>query len=328
MALQGYKVSGDKLENVADIGVEGIPEDGPVWIDLASPTAEEDKLVEDLLKISIPTKEDMQEIELSARLYDEDGADYMTMLCIAQIASDDPVKAPVTFILYKNTLVTVRYHELTAFNQYLQKAQKKNGVPLPSAHGIMADIIESVIGRIADSLEFLGGEVDNLSAQIFREKRGTIKSRTNILQSSIQVVGAKGDLLGMLRESLSSIARLVSHMSITLPEGAPRLLKSKLATVSRDVASLGDHAGFMSGKMNFLLDATLGMINLQQNQIIKIFSIAAVVFLPPTLVASIYGMNFQHMPELGARFGYPAALAAMVVSALVPILYFRRKGWL
>lgn len=326
--IQAYRVSGDRLE--ADEGIlrSGLPEGGAVWIDLVSPSAEEDRLVEDLLHISVPTKEDMQEIELSARFYGEDGADYMTMLCVAQIASDDPVKAPVTFILYKNALVTVRYHTLTAFMQYLQKAQKKNGVTLATAQGVMADIVESVVGRVADSLEFLGGEMDSLSAQVFRDKEGTIKNRTDLLQSSIRTIGAKGDLLGILRESLSSISRLTSHMSAMQPEGAPKVLKAKLAIVNRDVASLGDHAGFMAGKMNFLLDATLGMINLQQNQIIKIFSIAAVVFLPPTLVASIYGMNFHHMPELGARLGYPAALMAMVVSALVPLLYFRRKGWL
>lgn len=324
-----YKVEGDRLvraENLQSLN----PANDIGWIDLLEPTGEEDRSVEDFLKISIPTKEDMQEIELSARLYDEDGADYMTMLCIARKDSDNPVKSPVTFILHCNTLVTVRYHESASFTQYIQKAQKKNGVTLASPGAVMIDILESVVGRIADALEDLGGQIDSISNDIFRARgeKGTVKVRTSELQASIEKIGKKGDLLSMLRESLATIARLTSHYSGTMAEGASKALRLKINTVNRDVVSLGDHANFMSGKVAFLLDATLGMISLEQNQIIKIFSIASVVFLPPTLVASVYGMNFKFMPELESAFGYPLALAAMVVSAILPILYFRRKGWL
>lgn len=299
-----------------------------VWIDLLAPTVDEDRAVEDLLRISIPTREDMEEIELSARLYDESGAEYMTMLAVAQMMIDDPVKTPVTFILHGSTLVTVRYEELTAMTQYVSSAQKRGGVVPASAEGIMLGIIESFINRIADSLEGLGSHVDTISREIFRGKKAKANRKTGTLQVAIRRIGAHGDLLGMLRESLGSISRVLLHHQSKLPEGAPKALKGRIGSLSRDAASLADHAGFLSGKMNFLLDATLGMINLEQNQIIKIFSIAAVVFLPPTLVASVYGMNFHHMPELDFEFGYPLALLAMIVSALLPLAYFKKKGWL
>lgn len=325
--IRVFKVAGDRLAEVeslqdfnpaADIG----------WIDLLNPTAEEDKTVEDFLEISVPTKEDMQEIELSARLYTEEGVEYLTMLAISQVHLDDPIKSPVTFILGGNTLVTVRYSEFLSFSAYVQKAKKKNGVTIASPGGMMADIIESFVNRVADSLEALGADMDTLSRDIFRSKNISIKRKTGMLQSAIRKIGGKGDLISMLRESLVTFVRLLTHCNDRTDETAGKALRTRIRTLTRDVSSLEDHAGFLSNKMSFLLDATLGLINLEQNQIIKIFSIAAVVFLPPTLVASVYGMNFHHMPELDWRFGYPMALLAMLAAALVPLVYFKKKGWL
>jgi magnesium transporter len=325
--LRVWKLDGDKLSEQSGLDAIDCAND-IVWIDMVSPSHEEDTAVESCVGISVPTKEDMQEIEISARLYEENGADYMTMIAVAQMHMDDPLKAPVTFILHKNALVTVRYNELVPFNQYATWAQKKGGVPIGSAHGIMLGIIESFVNRIADSIESFSTEIENISRAIFRPKSTTIRRKTDILQLSIRKVGAQGDMLGMLRESLASLTRVLSHQYVLLGEVNNKGLKQKIGVLNRDVTSLNDHAAFMSGKMNFLLDATLGMINLEQNQIIKIFSIAAVVFLPPTLVASVYGMNFHHMPELDWRIGYPLALGVMLVSAVVPLLYFKKKGWL
>lgn len=322
-----YKITGDHLTELWSLS-EFNPEHDIGWIDLFMPTREEDKEVEDFLKISIPTKEDMKEIELSARLYEDKGAEYMTMLAVTQMNLDEPVKTPVTFILHQNMVVTVRYSELASFTHYTTKALKKNGVVNCGAGGIMLDIIEALISRIADSLEEVGVNIDTISANIFRSQRTKINRKTDELQVLIRKVGAKGDLISMLRESLATISRLLSHYQAITIESPQKILKVKMGTLNRDVQSLNDHAGFMSGKMNFLLEATLGMINLDQNQIIKIFSIAAVVFLPPTLIASIYGMNFTHMPELALRFGYPVAVVAMVISAILPLVYFRKKGWL
>ncbi len=322
-----YKIGDERL-----LELESLSEFNPAqdigWIDLLNPTREEDRQLEDFLKISIPTKEDMEEIELSARLYDEAGVDYMTIMTVAQVVVNDPIRIPVTFILHENVLVTVRYHELTSFSQYIQEAKKKSGVTIPTAGGLMVDIVESVINRIADSLELLGTEIDSISRDIFRTKHTSIKTTTHTLQAAIRKIGEKGDLLGMLRESLATVSRLSAHYNVQLGDAQNKALRTKVGVLNRDVMSLNDHAGFLSGKMNFLLDATLGMINLEQNQIIKIFSIAAVVFLPPTLVASVYGMNFHNMPELDFRYGYPLALLSMLVTAILPLLYFKKKGWL
>ncbi len=325
--IRVFKVEGDRLkelEKFTDLN----PESDIGWIDLISPSVAEDNAVEDFLKISVPTKEDMQEIELSNRLYDEDGADYMTMTAVAQVHLDDPVKTPVTFIIFKNTLVSIHYSELMSFSQYIIKAQKKNGVTIASPHALMLDITESFVNRIADSLEALGNEIDQLSSDIFGSKKITIKRKTNMLQLAIRKVGAKGDLLSLIRESLTTITRMMLHHSLLVAAPEQKGIKFKMNSLNRDVIALNDHASFMSNKMTFLLEATLGMINLEQNQIIKIFSIAAVVFLPPTLVASVYGMNFHFMPELDSHYGYPVAIAAMVISAVLPILYFKKKGWL
>lgn len=322
-----YRCRVDHLEELETLDALDLSQDSG-WIDLVKLTGDEDQTVEAFLGVSIPTREDMEEIELSARLYDEAGAEYMTILAVAQVHLDDPVKTPVTFIQYGKMLVTVRYEELLSINQYVTAAKRKGGLALPSAQGVMLGIIESFINRIADSLEMLGGEMDTISRDIFRGKRTNINRKTGILQVAIRKIGGKGYLLGMLRESLGSISRLLLHHQSNLPDGTEKSIRHRAASLSRDAASLADHANFMSGKMNFLLDATLGMINLEQNQIIKIFSIAAVVFLPPTLLASVYGMNFHHMPELEWPYGYPLALIGMLVSAILPLVFFKKKGWL
>lgn len=324
--IRVYKVDGDHLVEVD--GLSGAPVGDILWIDLLAPTPEEDRAVEDFLKLSIPTREDMEEIESSARLYDEGDASYMTMSAVAHISIDDPVKIPLTFILHKHTLITVRYDELLSFTQYVAAAKKKKGVLNTSPEGLFLDIVESVINRTADALEALGNEVEGVSRDIFRSKKTSASRKTGILQVTIKKIGAKGDMLGMLRESLSSISRLLFHFDAKVGETTPKGVKLKSKSLHKDVDTLADHANFLSGKMAFLLDATLGLINLEQNQIIKIFSVAAVVFLPPTLIASVYGMNFHDMPELDKPYAYPIALLCMVASAALPLMYFKKKGWL
>jgi len=302
----------------------------PFWIDLLHPSAEEDKIVEAALGLSIPTREDMQEIELSARLYTEHGMEYMTIIAVSKIHLGDPQKFAVTFILTPRGLITVRYADFLAFDHFIQSITKKSVSPFLSGEQFLFGLIESMIDRIADSLEDLGNEVDVLSSEIFRTKKVSIKRKTGQLQSAIRRIGEKGDLLSMLRESLASILRLLSHHATHIPDDdkSKKSSRQMVTVLNRDVLSLNDHALFLAGKISFLLDATLGMINLEQNQIIKIFSIVAVVFLPPTLVASIYGMNFDVMPELSWPFGYPLAVGFMILSALIPLAYFKRKGWL
>jgi magnesium transporter len=301
-----------------------------VWVDLLNPTPEEDHAVEALLGISIPSQAEMEEIELSARLYHEDGAEFMTMTALIHLDTDEPAKTPVTFILLGQTLVTVRYAEPKPIQAYLARAQKPKNDACGSGEQVMLGIMEALIDRLADALERAGNEVDVISRDVFRRRRSTAKKMQQDLRSIIEHIGRKAELLTMVQESLISISRLVAfhtaQESSTTKAGKDTRQLVKLT--QRDALSLGEHARALSSRITFLLDATLGLINLEQNQIIKIFSVAAVVFLPPTLVASIYGMNYDVMPELHWLFGYPFALGLMVLSAILPYLYFKRRGWL
>lgn len=301
-----------------------------VWIDLLNPTPEEDREVEQLLGIAIPTQAEMEEIELSARLYHEDDAEYMTMTGLVKLDTDEPLKTALTFILKGKTLVTVRYAEPKPFLVYLARARKPKGVPCGSGEQVMLGLVEAMIDRTADALERVGNEIDQISRDVFSKKTDSAKKLQQDLRSIVERIGAKAELLTMAQESLVSISRLTAyHIAIDeTPGTSGRDTRQLIKLIQRDALSLGEHARALSTKINFLLDATLGLINLEQNQIIKIFSVAAVVFLPPTLVASIYGMNFRYMPELEWYVGYPFALGLMVLSAILPFLYFKRRGWL
>ncbi|MCA1369102.1 magnesium transporter CorA family protein [Bradyrhizobium sp. BRP14] len=328
--LRIYKSQNSRLVLV-DL-LDGLASQEPmIWFDLFNPSSEETRLVEDRLGIEIPTRDEMQEIELSDRLYQEDGAEFMTMTATAKLDSDYPVKVPVTFILKGTTLVTVRHADPKPFQVYANRIQKPNGAVCETGELVMLGLLEAMIDRTADALERAGSDIDAISREVFRKSNASATKKTRDLQSLIEQIGQKGDLLTVIRESLVSIGRLVAyHVAIegSTPRKAAKESRQRVKLIQRDAASLGDHALFLSNKINFLLDATLGLINLEQNQIIKIFSVAAVVFLPPTLVASIYGMNFEAMPELHWKLGYPFGLAAMVISALLPYLYFKRRGWL
>lgn len=311
---------------------------GPIWYDLLNPEPGEIRLVEEALGLDLPTRDEMEEIELSARLYQEDGAEFMTMTALAGLDGDDPVKTPVTFILKASSLVTIRYAEPKPFAAFLARARRPNGLACVGGETVMLGILEAIIDRMADVLERVGNEIDGVSREVFRAKSsgnkghagGKAGTSTRDLQALIEQIGRKGDLLTATRESLVSISRLVAyHAALEAParKGA-KDTRQRIKLLQRDAGSLGDHAQFLQDKINFLLDATLGLINLEQNQIIKIFTVASVAFLPPTLVASIYGMNFETMPELSWQIGYPMALAIMLLSALLPFLVFKRKGWL
>jgi magnesium transporter len=213
---------------------------------------------------------------------------------------------------------------------YALRAQRANGAPTSTGELVMLGLLEAIIDRIADALELVGNTVDAISRDVFRNKASNVTKKTRDLRSLIECIGSKGDNLTLIRESLISIIRLVTyHAALDTGNQKPsKEGRQRVKLIQRDASSLGDHAAFLSNKINFLLDATLGLINLEQNQIIKIFSVAAVVFLPPTLIASIYGMNFEHMPELKWLLGYPWAIGLMIGSAILPYVCFKRRGWL
>ena len=297
-----------------------LPEDA-VWVELIEPSKAEEKAVEHSLGLELPTREEMAEIEPSSRLYQASGATYMTAAILTHSEDEFPTLAPVTFVLAGDRLVTIRYIEPRAFALFAAQAERQ---PLMCAGAAQTFIglVDAVVDRIADILERVAGEVEDSSQAIFRRPRqGGFEPLISQLGRS-QMVNAKA------RDSLVSIARLISFAGLAPQIEDVEDQREHLKTLQRDVQSLTDHAGQVAANITFLLDAAMGLINIEQNAIIKIFSVAAVVFLPPTLVASIYGMNFHHMPELDWLAGYPMALGLMVVSMLVPLWWFRRKGWL
>jgi magnesium transporter len=301
-----------------------------VWYNLTDPTKAEDDFVESCLGIDIPTRAEMDDIEPSARLYNEGGAEFMTITALYNSETDEPQKTPITFVLRNNQLVTVRYADPKPFRLFERLVTRPTNNTYTSGERVMLGLIEAIIDRLAQLLETTGDEIDQISREVFRNRTKNVSRKERDLQGIIERIGTRGDILTLARESLVSITRLSSfHQTIEAGAGkSVKDLRQELKVLQRDAAALSDHAAFLNNKVQFLLDATLGLINLEQNQIIKIFSVAAVVFLPPTLVASIYGMNFAIMPELHLPFGYPLALFLMVLSAILPYLFFKRKGWL
>jgi magnesium transporter len=299
-----------------------------VWADLLVPTKEEEAVIEAWIGVNVPTREEMEEIEISSRLYVENGVSYMTATLPAHTDGDNPVMSPVTFVLAGNRLVTVRYHEPRAFQTFPMRAEKV-ATGCTNGETILVGLLEAIVDRLADVLERAGRDIDALSHDIFQPTETNASKRDRDFQKLLERIGRKEELASDLRDSLMTLQRLSGFLGNAIkPEKNGKDVRARVKTLARDVLSLTDHVTFMSQKITFLLDATLGMINIEQNGIIKIFSVAAVVFLPPTLVASIYGMNFDVMPELKWALGYPFAIGMMVLSAILPFLYFKRRGWL
>jgi magnesium transporter len=298
-----------------------------LWFDLVTPAPAEDKVVERAVGIAVPTREEMQEIEVTSRLYVENGARYMTATLMCQSDTANPRTTPVTFILAGHHLVTVRYDEPRPFQIVTNKLARHCPVTV-SGESVLMDILDAVVDRAADILERIGTEVDQVSHDIF-EPAGSAADRSRSYHDLMKTIGRKGDLTSKVRESLVSIGRLLLFLANEADSMRwPKETRAQIKGMQRDVQSLSDHATYLSNKITFLLDAVVGVVSIEQNNIIKIFSVAAVVFMPPTLVASIYGMNFRHMPELDWGFGYPIAILLMVVAAALPFLYFKWKKWL
>lgn len=296
--------------------------DNAIWLDIVEVTKEEEQFVENLLGFEIPTRAEMQEIEASSRLYREGAASFMTATLLIKTETESPESTAVTFILTKDRLVTLRYAEPWSFRTFAQRAGKSGITTAPQT---FVTLMDTTVERLADMLELVGLELDHVSQQVFRKAREINDIQ---LQKSLIKIGTCGHILSKVRESLIDKARLMTFAEQSTHDWLDQENQSRLKALLHDAATLSDHASFMSGKISFLLDATLGLINIEQNRIIKIFSIAAVIFLPPTLVASIYGMNFDVMPELHWKFGYPMAVLFMVGSVVSTIWVFRRRRWL
>jgi magnesium transporter len=325
--LSVYVPRGTTLERVPVTAETDIP-DSAVWFDLVSPTPGEDKIIERRLGIAVPTREEMQEIEVSSRLYVENGARYMTATLMCQSDTETPKTTPVTFILAGGKLVTVRYDEPRPFAIVTNKLARICSTTV-SGETVLMDLLDAVIDRAADILEKNAAEVDTVSHQIFEPTERRAASRSRTYNHIMRSIGRKGDLTSKVRESMASVGRLVLFVA-NEADGMkwPKEMRAQLKVMQRDVQSISDYATYLDNKIIFLLDAVIGMVSIEQNNIIKIFSVAAVALMPPTLIASIYGMNFKHMPELDWTLGYPIAILLMIIAAILPYLYFKWRKWL
>jgi magnesium transporter len=324
--LAAYVPNGHSLERRDIVSGEEVP-DNAVWLDLVNPAPGEDKLIERLLGIAVPTREEMQEIEVSSRLYVENHARYMTATLMCNSDTATPKTTAVTFILAGHKLVTVRYDEPKPFALITNKLARACA-PTVSGESIMMDLLDAVIDRAADILERAGADIDRASHDIF-EPEGRRTDRTITYRYILKAIGRKGDLTSKVRESLVSIGRLLLFIANEADAMKwPKEMRAQLKSMQRDVQSLSDHASYLGNKVTFLLDAMVGVMSVEQNNIIKIFSVAAVVLMPPTLIASIYGMNFKHMPELEWTYGYPAAIGLMILAAILPYMFFKWMRWL
>jgi magnesium transporter len=298
-----------------------------VWIDLIEPTRDEDRLVEQHLGIEIPTRAEMQDIEPSSLLYTENSARYMTARILCHSDTQSPRLVPISFILTDRALVTVRYDEPRSFQMFANRAIKPGGCG-HQPEAVLDGLIETIIDRAAEILRKVGDDIEMSSRNVF-EREAREAERGGAYQQVIRSLGRYGDLISNVRESMVSLERMLLYLSANMrrPQRASGF-QAEWRTAVRDVQSIEEHANFLNSKIQFILDAVLGLVSIEQGRIIKLFSVVSVVFLPPTLVASSYGMNFKNMPELEWTLGYPMAIALMILAGIVPYVIFKWKKWL
>jgi magnesium transporter len=313
--------SGSVQPQLAQAITEGL------WIDLFEPTPEEERAVETVLGIDVPTREEMREIESSNRLYEDDGGIYLTTTLVTKLDTDLPQNAQVTFILKNGKLITNRYTDPLPFRRYTAYAER-HAANCNSHVAILAGLVEAIVNRIADVVERVGSDLDAISTEVFARGLSRRRQRQRDFRDVLDRVGQSGELTAKTRESLVSLGRMLAFAQQSALLQLPTDTRSRLRTLSRDVVAMSDHVTFLGNNVSFILDATLGMISIDQNNILKIFSVVTVFLLPPSVIAGIYGMNFVHIPWADESWGFMAALGLMVTSALVPYVLFKRRGWL
>jgi magnesium transporter len=297
-----------------------------VWVDLLKPTPGEIAAVEEGSGLTLPSQEELSEIESSSRLRTDGDVLFLSAPLVSRAQMQDPETTPVGFVLAPELLVTVRYEPLGSFDAY-------QGTARGSAAEVFVGLIEAIVDRIADILEHIAVDLDKLSHRLFRSRsvaggvRRTRAQENADLRSILRRLGAGGDLASKIRDSLLALARIVPYVATMRGSDLPSQVKTRLETLRQDLASLNDYEAHLLNKVQLLMDATLGLINVEQNDIIKVLTIVSVVGVPPTLVASMYGMNFKYMPELEWAWGYPYGLAMIAITAIAPLIWFKWRGW-
>ena len=320
--LNRYALQGPGLVSVGNAALGDT-----LWIDLFEPTPEEEREIEAQCGIDVPTREEMREIETSNRLYEEEGAVYLTSTIVTKLDTDLPQNSQVTFILKDGRLITNRYTDPLPFRRFISYAER-HGPACSSGSAVLASLIEAIINRVADVIERVSADLDAISAEVFTRPPRRRRGRGRDFQAVLERVGQSGELIAKTRESLVSLGRALAFVQQASSVNLTNDVRSRLRTLSRDVIAMSDHASFLGNNVSFILDATLGMVNIDQNNILKIFSVVTVFLLPPSVIGAIYGMNFDHIPWAHESWGFMAALGLMVASAVIPYLIFKRRRWL
>jgi magnesium transporter len=307
---------------------ERIPDEA-TWIDMEEPTREEEKLVERCIGVNVPTQAEMAEIEPSSRLYEKNGVLFMTVSALRGVDEHLPTTTPLGFVLAGKRLVTIRYATPKPVRTFESHARRDPELVRDGPTALVR-LLDSIIDRLADEIEQVSARMERLSEEIFQEQQDQRRIPAAKLTALLTSIGRTQTLLAKIRYSAVSTLRMLSFLagSNLVHDQQQTEVRHHLASLTADVTSLSEHASFLSDNLTFLLDASLGLISIEQNAAMKLFSWAAVVFLPPTLIAGIFGMNFHYMPELSWRYGYPLSLALMLATAVGPYLYFKKRGWI
>jgi magnesium transporter len=316
----------DGIDDLSKVGAE-LSSD-TIWIDLLNPSAGEKQSIERLLDIKIPTEEALSEIEASSRLISDHGKLYLSTPAVSVDEQGEPYLTPIGLIVGPRVLVTVRFSALPIFDSIAKRIDADES--LQNGMCVFTALLEAIVDRGADVLEHLGISTDKLSREIFkgglaRAKRPERSSRR--LRETLQNVGIMADKLARARDVLLGVQRIAAFAGDVGGEWITPSTKKRLDSVSRDVASLSDYETRVSDKIQLLLDAVLGFINIQQNDLFKILTIVSVVGVPPTILVGVWGMNFKFMPELNWALGYPLAWLAIIASGVAPVLWFKLRGW-
>lgn len=298
------------------------------WIDAINPTPEESGLVERLAGLKVSNRDELAEIESSSRLAFEDGILYLSMSQLVKPEDGPARSAPLGFVLAKDRLVTIRFEASRLFDSFPDRMRLDKAPGASPAH-VFVSLLEAIVDRLADLLEHIRADLDAISSRAFGEDHARYKPKREDaeLRATLKRIGRIGDLTSRIRDSLLGIARIVPYAAQAGADFLPADLRPRLKTLRQDISSLADYDAYLANKIQFLLDAVLGFISIAQNNIIKVLTVVSVVGVPPTLVASIYGMNFKLMPELEWAFGYPYALTLILISAIGPLLWFKKRGW-
>jgi magnesium transporter len=318
----------DSTHPSADASLKEFPRE-VIWIDLLSPTDDEKNLVENRTGVNIPSIEALSEIESSSRLAVDRDIITLSTPVVARGDGPDAFLSPVGFILTKRFIISIRFAELAAFTSVADLIRADEH--LRTSSGVFIALLEAFVDRGADLLERLAADLDKVSRSVFRgdvsQRRHTVRSNRS-LRRVLSIVGATGDRLSLARDALLGLGRIAQFVATLKQDWFEPEFKARLGAVAKDVGSLNDYEGQLSNKVHFLLDAVLGFISIEQNDLFRVLTIVSVVGIPPTLVAGIYGMNFRFMPELAWSLGYPFALAVIVLSAVLPLAWFKWRGWL